>query len=471
MPPSPNEGTDGSKTWSASHLFQDGAAERWHKIHEHLNKNEFRAAITTAFELPPGDTFTYHASASVNLAQVEAALHAGRANGLHAWYIEPVSDSNGDGDRDGDGATDKAHPSLRLVGYPPPSDVQAYISLFDPTKSAANSLKSLAANAKKGSIRASVAEYLLSKRYLDKSINVPKFKLAPPKPQKAAAGTSPSSSSSTNNADGTGSNPNPNPNPSSTSTPTPSPELQGHQNPALDFWAYACHALEYAGPNANTALVKSAHHTLPVYMHHFGCVVPSWEALQIVAKLAAGLQSDYYSRIKSQSKSSSTGGSSPGAPGADTTSGSVLDMGSGNGYWTLMLRRLAANLDVVAVDSGQSRWRTTWIPDTVVADGVQYLRKRAGCPDRVLLLVYPIVGGEFTRKVLNAYTGDVVCVAGTQNGNGYTGFKDMMIDEYMARERPGWEKVCQVPLPSYAGKDDALFAFRRRKDTAKNGGP
>lgn len=411
MPPPPKEGTDGSKTWTASHFFEDSEADpRWTKIHEHLNKNEFRAAVTTAFELPAGDTFTYHASASVNLAQVEAAIHAGRANGLHAWYIEPVNASSGDGN--GDTSNSDSHPdekipghlSLRIVGYPPTGDMQAYISLFDPTKSAANSLKSLAANAKKGSIRATVAEYLLSKRHLDKSIIVPKFKLQ----------TVPHS-------DGTRS------------------PIRDHANPALDFWAYACRALEYAGPNANTALVKTAHHVLPVYMHHFGCVVPSWEALQIVARLAAA------------------------GSGSGSGSGSVLDMGSGNGYWTLMLRRLDANLDVVAVDSGQSRWRTTWIPDTVVADGVQYLRKRAGCPDRVLLLVYPIVGGDFTRRVLDAYTGDVVCVAGTQNGNGYTGFKDMMIDEYMAKYRPDWEKVCQVPLPSYAGKDDALFAFRRNK--------
>jgi hypothetical protein len=26
---------------------------------------------------------------------------------------------------------------------------------------------------------------------------------------------------------------------------------------------------------------------------------------------------------------------------------------------------------------------------------------------------------------------------------------------------PGWEKVCQVPLPSFAGKDEALFVFEK----------
>ncbi|KAJ9612897.1 hypothetical protein H2200_002838 [Cladophialophora chaetospira] len=382
MAPPPPAVTDGSKTWAPAHLFDSGKADGWDKIHTHLKANEFRSAIATAFELPQGDSFTYHATASVNLAQAEAAIHAGRVNGLHAWYVEAVgADSN----EPAPDSTIPGQPGLRIAGYPPMPDIQAYFSLFDPTKSAANSLKSLAANAKKGSLRAATAEYLQSKRHLDPSITVPKYK--------------------------------------------PSATAKSHENPALDFWAYSCVALEYAGPDANTSLVKTSHQILPVYMHHFGCVVPSWEALQVISKLADGRN--------------------------------VLDMGCGNGYWTLMLRRLGLN--VAAVDSGQSRWRTTWIPDTIVTDGIQYLRRRSGCPDMVLLLVYPIVGEDFTRRVLDSYTGDVICVAGTQNGNGYTGFKDMMIDEYMSKEKPGWEKVAQVPLPSFAGKDDALFAFRRMK--------
>jgi hypothetical protein len=166
---------------------------------------------------------------------------------------------------------------------------------------------------------------------------------------------------------------------------------------------------------------------LPIYMHHFGCVVPSYESLQVIKKVANGKP--------------------------------VLDMGSGNGYWTLLLRNLG--LTATAIDSGQSKWRTMWISDTVVTDGVQYLRKHSGRPDSVLLLVYPIVSGEFTRKVLENYRGTAICVAGTQNGNGYTGFKDMMVDEYMAKEKKGWEKIAQVPVPSFAGKDDALFVFRK----------
>jgi len=118
---------------------------------------------------------------------------------------------------------------------------------------------------------------------------------------------------------------------------------------------------------------------------------------------------------------------------------------------------------VIAVDSGQSRFRTLWIEDTVNADGIQYIkRQRGGGKADILLLVYPIVSGDgFTEKAIRAYEGDSVCVVGTQCRNGYTGFKDVVMDEWMEKEG-GWEKVCQVPVPSFAGKDDALFVFRRR---------
>lgn len=60
-------------------------------------------------------------------------------------------------------------------------------------------------------------------------------------------------------------------------------------------------------------------------------------------------------------------------------------------------------MTVVPLDSGLSEWRTMWIGDTVVADGVQYLGKQGGARDMVLLLVYPQVSEDFTGKVLRAY--------------------------------------------------------------------
>ena len=163
-------------------------------------------------------------------------------------------------------------------------------------------------------------------------------------------------------------------------------------------------------------------------MHHFGCVVPSYEGLEIIKQLAG-------KRV-------------------------VLDVGSGNGYWTYMLRRLGVS--VQAVDNLQSEYRTLWIGDTVVKDGEKYLKEKKGCEDDVLLLVYPIVSSDFTSMILDAYKGNTICVAGTQNRNGYTAFKDRTIDEYVKTEMADYEKTVQIPLPSFAGKDEALYVFERR---------
>lgn len=137
----------------------------------------------------------------------------------------------------------------------------------------------------------------------------------------------------------------------------------------------------------------------------------------------------------------------------------MLELGSGNGYWTYMLRRIGVAVD--AVDNLQSEYRTLWIGDTVVQDGDRYLKDNRGARDALLLLVYPIVSFDFTARVLGAYAGDTVCIAGTQNRNGYTAFKDKVIDEYVAAELPHFKKTVQIPLPSFAGKDDAFFVFER----------
>jgi hypothetical protein len=213
-------------------------------------------------------------------------------------------------------------------------------------------------------------------------------------------------------------------------------------NPYLDFLSWSCRNLEWAGPSPSSEPVRSSHHVLPVLMHHFGCVCPSHEALSILKALAAGRE--------------------------------IWDVGSGNGYWTFMLR--AYGIAARPVDNAQSSWRVNWVADTAISDGVAYLGKNSGGQDAVLLLVYPIVGGGiaggaeggFTRNLVRAYKGDTLAVVGTQNHNGYTGFRDVSMDEYMASEEPEWTKVVQIPLPSFAGKDEALFVFQRGERAPKS---
>lgn len=355
MPSSRPISTVASHSFNPSQLFEDHSL--LDKVHAYLNQDDLRNAFIVAFNLRDNDDYVYHATASVTLTQVQNAIRAGSANGLHDWYLDKSS---------------------KPCGHPPAADISAYISLFDPSKSPANSLKGFIANAKKDSLRLSVGQYLLNKRHVHSSAPViPKRK-------------------------------------------------RHHANPFLDFWSYACHTLEYAGPNTMTAKVKTSHHVLPVYMHHFGCVCPSYEALMYISMLAKGSM--------------------------------VIDMGSGNGYWAYMLRR--EGCEVTAVDDGQSRWRTMWIDDTVVADGVKYLKKRSGGNGDVLLLVYPVVSGNFTEQAIKAFKGDFICVAGTQNSNGYTGFKNVVLDKWFEQNMERWEKTVQIALPSFPGKDDALFVFR-----------
>lgn len=212
-------------------------------------------------------------------------------------------------------------------------------------------------------------------------------------------------------------------------------------NPYLDFWAWSCRNLEWCGPCASSARKPMSHHILPIFMHHFGCATPSHESLEILRVLADGR--------------------------------AVADVGSGNGYWAFMLRRYG--LTVHAVDNMQSEWRVNWVNDTTISDGVKWLGKNVFGKDMVLLLVYPVVGGGvgggteggFTRNLVSAFKGDTVAVVGTQNRNGYTGFKDKTMDEFMVAEHPDWVKVVQIPLPSFAGKDEALFVFQRGERAPK----
>lgn len=113
-----------------------------------------------------------------------------------------------------------------------------------------------------------------------------------------------------------------------------------------------------------------------------------------------------------------------------------------------------------------------WIGDTITTDGVAFLRTPParllptigkGAEEAILLLVYPQVSADFTAKVINAYEGDTIVIAGTQNGNGFTGFKDEVVDTWVMREKREFRKVVQIPLPSFAGKDEALFIFMKDK--------
>lgn len=388
-------------------------------------KNAFDEAIRVWFGVPERDGYVYHAVASVMLSQVQRAVEAGRRFGMHDWYREDDAGVAGDGiDKVGEDKGDD--PKISPSSLPTQEDIRSHISIFSPGTSAPAALKSFLANAKKSSVRYRVASYLSSKRFL----------FSP----------SPSSSSSPLSFPGIAEIPKVKP-PNLPTLPL---------NPSFDFWAWSCLNLEWCGPlpppassPEDTQQTIKSHHVLPVLMHHFGCAVPSHEALCLLKSLTL---------VPPATGSKKRGGRTVGH------NKKIADLGSGNGYWTFMLRQYGVEVD--AVDNGQSEWRVNWIPDTILQAATTYLasQNHDRHPDLILLLVYPVVAadGSFTRDVLAAYEGDTIAVVGTQNRNGYTGFRDKTMDEFM-HEQKDWERLVQVPLPSFAGKDEALFVFRRRQ--------
>ncbi|KAL7621323.1 hypothetical protein AAE478_008644 [Parahypoxylon ruwenzoriense] len=415
---------EGAPSWNPTTYIAD--TDLHARAEALLAKDNLQSAIAISFCLPPPhrDPYVYHAIISVTLPEVQHIISLRGRNGLHAWYRHPLDDNSDNGDN--------IRATVPVALLPPPqADIESYLSIFDPSTSTPAALRGFASNAKKGSLRAQIAAHLLAKRYLHPSLT---SQLTIPKRAKKSTNTIP-------------------------------------PNPYLPFLCWASRALEWAGPCASSERAgNTSHHVLPILMHHFGCACPSHEALSILRALAGGR--------------------------------GVLDVGSGGGYWTFMLRQYGVR--AVAVDSAQSAWRVTWVPDTVIAEGAAFLRERGkkkkinnndnnddddsnnnknkeGKADQapgsidpsepVLLLVYPIVGGAlaggpeggFTRSMIDAYAGDTLAVVGTQNHNGYTGFRGASMDEYMERERAaeGWVKVVQVALPSFPGKDEALFVFQR----------
>lgn len=134
-------------------------------------------------------------------------------------------------------------------------------------------------------------------------------------------------------------------------------------------------------------------------------------------------------------------------------------MASGNGYWTYMLRRM--NVDTIAVDNLEAKWRTMWIEDTIQVDGVDFVKKHNGAMDRILLMVYMVTSGEFTKQVLNVYKGNTIIIVGTQNANRYTSFRDATVEEYFEKEMKLWKLALRIALPSFAGKDEGLYVYQK----------
>ncbi|KAM0124821.1 hypothetical protein ACHAP3_001847 [Botrytis cinerea] len=323
-------------------------------------EDDFSKTILETFGLSSDDNYVYRAeSFAMTLSQIQETTSTGK---LKYHYQD--------------------HGKVVQV---PLADIDAYTSIFSSKTDTSKALVAFSSNAKKGSPREWVANYLQSRRI------PPSYKI---------------------------------------------PKAKAHTNPYYDIWAHTCRMVSFLGPlpdahYASPAAAKMTHPVLPVLYHHFGCVVPSHDSLYIISQLVEESKAD-----------------------------GIIDMASGSGYWTYMLRRM--KMKVNAVDNMASEYRNMWISDTEKADGVEYLRKNAGGKKKVLLMVYMITAGKFTKRVLNAYKGDIIVAVGTQNANRYTGFSDCSMEEWFQKEMSDWELTCRISMPSFAGKDEGMFVWKRK---------
>ncbi|KAL6409452.1 hypothetical protein AUP68_05826 [Ilyonectria robusta] len=74
----------GSPYFQPDDLIQD--VERQKQALDLLIQNDLYNASRVLLQLPERDLYTYHAITSVKLAEVQAVVNLGDANGLHAWY-------------------------------------------------------------------------------------------------------------------------------------------------------------------------------------------------------------------------------------------------------------------------------------------------------------------------------------------------------------------------------------------------
>ncbi|CAD6445398.1 97a6e09d-d3de-45a2-ba66-e872ca91eb77 [Sclerotinia trifoliorum] len=322
--------------------------------------DDFSKTVLDTFGLSQDDKYVYRAeSFAMTLPQIQETLSTGK---LKYHYQDQGK-----------------------VLQIPLADIDAYTSIFSSKTDTSKALIAFSSNAKKGSPREWVANYLQSRR-IPPSCKIPKAK--------------------------------------------------AHINPYYDIWAHTCRMVSFLGPlpdahYADPAAAKMTHPVLPVLYHHFGCVVPSYDSLYTISQLVEESKLD-----------------------------GIIDMASGNGYWTYMLRRMKVKVN--AVDNMASEYRNMWISDTEKADGVEYLRKNGGGKNKLLLMVYMITAGTFTKRVLSTYKGDVIVVVGTQNANRYTGLSDCSMEEWFEKEMNGWELICRISMPSFAGKDEGMFVWKRK---------
>ena len=120
----------------------------------------------------------------------------------------------------------------------------------------------------------------------------------------------------------------------------------------------------------------------------------------------------------------------------------LIEIGSGSGYWAGLLSK--AGVSVTAIEKQAQPF--PWFPDTILADGVQYLIDHYGCPRKTLFLCWPAMDVD---TVLDAFRGDTVVWIGEVEG---------CTEEVDAA---GWEEFERFRIPTWPLIHDIMITYRR----------
>lgn len=120
----------------------------------------------------------------------------------------------------------------------------------------------------------------------------------------------------------------------------------------------------------------------------------------------------------------------------------LIEIGSGSGYWASLLSQAGAS--VTAVEKHNHDFR--WFPDTILADGVQYLKDKQGLHHKALFLCWPALDID---AVLDAFKGDTIVWIGEVEGC------------TCEIESADWEEIERFRIPTWPLIHDIMIIYRR----------
>jgi len=128
---------------------------------------------------------------------------------------------------------------------------------------------------------------------------------------------------------------------------------------------------------------------------------------------------------------------------------SVLEIGSGSGYWAWLMRQ--AGIAVTAVDTKVPPF--AWHP-IQPGNELEALKH----PDKALFLCWPPFADPMAYRALTNYHGEHVIYVGEWLGGAAE-------PNFFAQLAVDFQAIAAVAIPQWYMRNDSLIVFRRRHDT------